>query len=287
MDGFSLPLWVVCVSYGDRHVSELRAQLRKDLSAWPTRTIWVDTAIAAELADGTSVNAVFEFSGYRYGLEQVLQQARSEEAGALGDIAVLFMNDTLVASHSRLAMRVIVPRVAAALQIMSRVACGTATPLPPAMQAISCVDYYFPTFLFGVRGRPDQLDALQFYEPAWTDPGGFTAAYERLPFAYRQAVDRWLNPRGWMEGWYQATPFEPTPAAVLARKRLCILAEHRLTYALQSADLELVDVSKASALYWMAMIWDRAVGNVLKLVYRTRRRLVKSCSTHPALPRQR
>jgi hypothetical protein len=243
----NLPTALVSIEHGQGIAQQ---QLGLMLSLWHSKygcrveRVRTDQAPGQQLPDP---NEAFEFSGYQEGLLRLITDANwctgqdSEDAYCV----VVFVNDTIVAGHSRW----LVQQLLASLLQLHKIRwqrpalVGLATTPFEAVKAVAGPLGYVPTYAFALVGRIDDLRRVSFYSSAELAKSFQLRTWPGLPLAYVQHVQGWLEPQHLLKGWYKALPGHPLDLATRQRKQLTVYLEHSLPARLASLGFQLVDVT--------------------------------------------
>jgi hypothetical protein len=260
--------FIVGVDFGAVPTRTTTRALEAKATAYGATVIPIDTSRDLFLRDGGHVNEAFEFSGYQYGLEQVLAAAASSAADAR--IAVAFVNGTALTSHVRVMLRHCLRR---AFEEGRRGGGATLNGFKHACEGpkalVATRGYYVPTFAFALSGTLLQLEGVTLYDRAVLSRTALAERYGRAGREYCDAIDAWLSPCSWLAGWYQALPNRPLDVATRYRKSLAIYSEHAMVTWLAMQGVEIH--AEGACEQWMTralMSLDRAYVNMLKLRYR-------------------
>jgi hypothetical protein len=261
--------FAVVVDYGAASTARSRLEMSRMSARYDAQVIAVDTSIDLRLKGGRTVNSAFEFSGYQYGLDQVV------DALAMGEgarIRVCFVNGTAFTSHLRQIVHHAVSQAfAGSTEMNERVRLsGLVHRCGDAKAAVATLGYYVPTFAFGLAGPARMLARVSLYNPDAVGRDALAQRYEAAGTAYESAIARWLSPLSLWGGWYKAIPGQPIDEETAYRKRLAIYLEHALPGWLAAQGVEVGgDASARGTLSrTVLMSADRLYTNVAKLKFR-------------------
>jgi hypothetical protein len=227
----------------------------------PVERVRTDLQPGSAMADP---NEALEFSGYQEGLARVLRA----NAGAPDEpLTVVFVNDTVVGGHPPSLARLLLRRLPGLHAKGAPRLVGLRMPLNDGIAAVTGPHGYVSTWAFALCAPRATLEAVRFY-----GPDEVLARFDAttLPPAYRDALQRWLEPTGLFSGWYKALPGVALDDRTRQRKQLTIYLEHTLATRLAALGFETLDLGEvlppALALWrhWLRRL-DRLHVNRLKL----------------------
>lgn len=187
-----------------------------------------------------------EFSGYQEGLMRILREYDSMCDGRGGGsikLRLVFINDTAFSSHFY-PLSVFLIKLLLNFKIYEN---------QNIMVGLKSYDrkcgllndknfYYITTWAFSIQADIKILKCIKFYDNHETFSDFDSKILPGLADTYVNEVTSWLQPRGFLNGWYKAIPGIPLHELTLRRKRLAIYLEHMLIVRLASTGVHTIDI---------------------------------------------
>lgn len=218
-------------------------------------------------------NDCFEFSGYQEGLGRFLNSdINSLVARGSDHHSIIFANDTIFTGHLSCMRDFMIESL---MQLGSKptdlcAVTGLVMPISDELKMLTGSQSYFSSWLFMIEGTLKQLEKVQFY-PKGLKVDSFVSEIEpNLPLPYLKSIERWLNPRSALKGWYKASVGKKISIETFRRKRFSIYLELSLSQYLQSQGLKRFCISERIGFYSQVelkilRLLDRIYVNFLKL----------------------
>lgn len=263
IENLLIKTYLVALSHGEwKHKSKIQNFL-DNINCDNYDVIYVDTS---KKNDNKEINEAYEFSGYQYGLIEIIKNYLLFEDTK---IKIVFINDTLFEAHIPLMstlLSYVINRVNP--DSFSIIGLKQDTPSPYVGED----DYFYaPTFCFAICGEKKDLIKIKFYDVEICDPVDFEKKWDKLAIEYKNSIDNWLNPRRFLSGWYKSVPWRRLDSGTYFRKRLCIYFEHCLLSRLNGVSCKKIfinDVKKFQIFVLLLMFFDRLFVNYKKIIFR-------------------
>lgn len=261
-------IYVVFVCY-NKEKDFMRERIKSFFSGVEYELFLVDTSHDYLMNDGEiipsdKVNQYFEFTGYYYGLKNVMS-CLSQLANKTHSI--LFVNDTIFDSHFTFLFKFqLIDLMKKALLDNSFYGLRESRPH----------GYIIPTCFFMVCGKKEVLENISFF-PKQLYMGSTlvdrcTLDVEELYVGDKEAfnyhINEWLFPKNFFRGWYKALPFKKISIEEYKRKRTTIYLEYSIVGLFESLGLRYMTFD--SYFINKLVLINRLYVNVLKLQYRIR-----------------
>jgi len=210
----------------------------------------------------TTINRFSEFSGYQYGLEQVLSSSDSNF------LNIVFINDTFFSSHLKILAHSLLNDILKRLsKNKNQMVSGYSQALHQAPVDNMSFDLYFSTWIFALSFERSSMSDFSFYSYKGVE---IDLLKERLSKGYLSQNLRWLQPESFFRGWHKAIPYKTIAVRDLNRKMNSIIIEHMLLYQLKTIyRFKSLDFSMNGSLkYKVYFMFDRIFVNIMKIKFR-------------------
>lgn len=261
-------LLYVCHSSDHPSTTELAKALRisneDDYEIIVVNTMY-DFRVGNAVVPQEEVNRFFEFSGYEVGLKKILSQYDFELAN------ILFFNSTILVPPSILYLY----RTLFQLTNVGRNRSSNQSFISGLVSNRKGYSF-IPTCFFELSGSRDALSNFSFI-PNWLQKSFFSIDqlnFYDLPLFvgnsadYHARQENWLNPRGFLRGWYKAPYFERISECDFRRKVVTIFLEHDLLR--RNDSFSIFDLGRSSRFIYLLEMANRIRVLLFKIYFRTR-----------------
>lgn len=249
--------YVIGVCFGNSNVFEEKLK-RLFRGLHVTRFVIVDTSKGLEIGGvfvaHEQVNALFEFSGYQYGLRCIQNMESADQ------VRCFVINDTVFKVHLESLFRRMV------LLESRRDVDGLCV---SGMVESRFIGPIIPSCFFVLSGKGSVVGNLQLVPMQCKSLADAKSLNLYKDPAFTLAVERWLRPKRFLRGWYKAKYFTPISVDEFERKVVAICLEWNLVGLLKQQGATLYDHRRDWGVEVLKFI-DKCFCNVLKIKNRLR-----------------